>query len=70
MDLAKARIFLSYSWHDKRLALRLGEKLKFSGKDVWIDESEVRAGEVIAQKVNEALEWCNIFGPALVCQSQ
>lgn len=61
MDLAKARIFLSYSWHDKRLALRLGEKLKFSGKDVWIDESEVRAGEVIAQKVNEALEWCNIL---------
>jgi TIR domain len=48
--------FLSYNSNDKSSARRLGGQLKFVGADVWFDDWNIRAGDSIPGKVNEALE--------------
>jgi hypothetical protein len=47
--------FLSHNRRDKSTARRLGAQLKLVGADVWFDDWEVRAGDSIPGKVNEAL---------------
>ena len=49
-------IFLSHNAADKDLARRLGAQMRLSGADVWFDEWEIRAGDSIPGKVNDALE--------------
>src|SRR6476469_8701038 len=48
--------FLSHNREDKDIARRLGAQLKLAGADIWFDEWEIRAGESIPGKVNEALD--------------
>lgn len=48
--------FLSHNRDDKALARRLGAQLRLVGADVWFDEWEIRAGDSIPGKVNDALD--------------
>lgn len=48
--------FLSHNRADKQLARRLGAQLNLAGAYIWFDDWEVRAGDSIPGKVNEALE--------------
>lgn len=47
--------FLSHNHADKESARRLGAQLTLAGAYVWYDDWEVRAGDSIPGKVNEAL---------------
>ncbi len=47
--------FLSHNSHDKEVARRLGAQLRLAGANVWLDEWEVRAGDSLVGKVDEAL---------------
>jgi len=53
------KIFISHAWEDKPFVQQLEETLKAEGLDVWVDHSEVRGGDLISARVNDALEWCN-----------
>lgn len=47
--------FLSHNHADKELARQLGAQLTLVGAFVWFDDWEVRAGDSIPGKVNDAL---------------
>ena len=47
--------FLSHNRADKGIARSLGAQLQLAGASVWFDEWELRAGDSIPGKVNEAL---------------
>ena len=48
-------VFLSHNASDKPTALRLAAQLRLVGTDVWLDDWEVKPGDSIPGKVNEAL---------------
>ena len=48
-------VFLSHNRDDKDTARRLGGQMRLAGADVWFDEWEIRAGDSIPGKVNDAL---------------
>jgi TIR domain len=47
--------FLSYNSQDEDIARRLGAQLQLVGANVWFGEWEVRPGDSLPRKVNEAL---------------
>ncbi|HKP52644.1 MAG TPA: SUMF1/EgtB/PvdO family nonheme iron enzyme [Chloroflexia bacterium] len=50
------RIFLSHSSHDTEAVRHLAEDLKRVGLQVWLDDWEIRVGDIIPQKVQEGLD--------------
>ena len=48
-------IFICHASEDKAKARSLARSLKTLGADVWLDEWEIRVGDSIVQKINEAL---------------
>jgi hypothetical protein len=48
--------FLSHNSRDKDFARALGAQLSLVGVAVWFDEWEIRAGDSIPRKLNDALE--------------
>jgi TIR domain-containing protein len=48
-------VFLSHNHRDKTLVVPLATQLRLMGADVWLDDWEIRAGDSIPGKVNEAL---------------
>jgi hypothetical protein len=48
-------VFLSHSSKDKTQVRKLAEDLMQSGISVWFDEAEIKVGDSIPQKINEAL---------------
>jgi len=59
-------VFLSHNAKDKPRERRLAERLKQAGLRVWFDEWNVRAGDIIALKVDEGLEQSRVL---LLCMS-
>lgn len=57
----KPKTFISHSWEDKPLAMQLERELGSAKIDVWIDHSEIRGGDNLPKRINDALEWCNTF---------
>jgi TIR domain len=49
-------IFLSYSHRDRRFAERLKSELEARGLAVWLDRTEMRAGESIQGRIEHAIE--------------
>lgn len=49
-------VFLSHNQHDKPRVRELAERLREAGLRVWIDESMVKAGDIITLAVEEGLE--------------
>ena len=50
-----AHVFLSHNHRDKDVAAQLAAQLRLVGADVWLDDWEIRPGDSIVGKVNEAL---------------
>ncbi|MGH3406791.1 MAG: toll/interleukin-1 receptor domain-containing protein [Streptosporangiaceae bacterium] len=48
-------IFMSHNHLDKDVATPLAAQLRLSGTDVWLDDWEIRPGDSIVGKVNDAL---------------
>lgn len=57
----KPKTFISHAWEDKSLAMQLERELGSAKVDVWIDHSEIRGGDNLPKRINDALEWCNTF---------
>ncbi len=53
------KIFLSHSSVDKNSVRRLAADLRAHGIDVWLDEYEIRLGDVIVQKLQDGIEHCD-----------
>ncbi len=54
-------IFLSHSSGDKLQVRRLANDLMRAGISVWYDEAEIKVGDSIRQKINEALVYSSFF---------
>lgn len=54
-------IFISYSRTNKDFAIELVNALKKSGHAVWIDQSDIIAGEDWSEKINEAIRGAKAF---------
>ena len=52
----KYDVFLSHSGKDKPIVRELAQRLKDDGLHVWFDEWEIRPGDSIVSKVDQALE--------------
>jgi len=55
------KIFISYSWEDKKIAQRLRDELKANRAELWIDYSKIQAGDSLPRRISDALDWCNIL---------
>lgn len=53
------KVFISYSWNDKELAMKIASDLKRDGAEIWIDDARIAGGESFTARINEALEWCD-----------
>jgi hypothetical protein len=53
------KIFISYAREDISFVKQLEKKLKASDVDLWVDYCNVLPGDIITERVNEALEQCN-----------
>jgi len=49
------RLFICHASEDKPRARSVARSLRELGSDVWLDEWEIRVGDSIVQKINEAL---------------
>jgi hypothetical protein len=49
-------VFVSYASEDAAIAVKLAEKLRTSGLDVWIDETRLKIGDSISQEIGKALQ--------------
>jgi hypothetical protein len=49
------RLFVCHASEDKRVARKIAGSLKRLEADVWLDEWEIRVGDSIVQKINDAL---------------
>lgn len=49
-------VFVSYASEDAAIAVKLAEKLRTSGLDVWIDETRLKIGDSITQEIGKALQ--------------
>lgn len=49
-------VFLSHSWKDKPLAFRLEADLGGQGVAVWVDHAALRAGQVLVDELQDAIE--------------
>jgi ribosomal protein L7/L12 len=49
------KVFISYARKDSDFARRLGQDLRAAGIDIWLDQFDIRAGELWDQAVEKAL---------------
>jgi serine/threonine protein kinase len=54
----KPKAFISHASADKQIARRLALELARIGVDVWLDEWEIKVGESISRKIDDALDEC------------
>ncbi len=52
----KYDVFISHSEKDKSAARELAERLRKDGLHVWLDDWEIKPGDVILRKIQEGLE--------------
>lgn len=61
-------IFLSYSHIDKPFANRLATDLRQKGHYTWIDDSEIKVGDSLIEKIREGIDKADYLG-AIISQS-
>jgi hypothetical protein len=56
------KAFISYSHDDREMAFRIGESLRASGIDAWMDKWEILPGDSLIQKIfSEGLAGADVF---------
>lgn len=58
-------IFLSHNRKDKSFARQLGASLRRYGAKVWIDEAEIKVGESLIKKIEQAIKEMDYLGVIL-----
>jgi hypothetical protein len=55
-------IFMSHSSKDDDVALRIADELRQRGKQIWIDDYEIKPSkDLLPQQISDALQNCDIF---------
>ena len=62
-------VFLSHSSKDKPIAKRIATDLTQAGIDVWFDEWEIKVGDSISQKIQQALDAVDFVAVVLSSES-
>ena len=63
-ELSRA-VFLSYASQDADAARRIFEALQGAGIEVWLDQSELRGGDVWDQRIRQQIRDCALFVPII-----
>jgi TolB-like protein/tetratricopeptide (TPR) repeat protein len=63
-------VFLSYASQDAQAAQRIADALRVAGVEVWLDQNELRGGDVWDQKIRRRIRECAIFIPIISASSQ
>ena len=63
-ELSRA-VFLSYASQDADAARRICEALRGAGIEVWLDQSELRGGDVWDQRIRQQIRDCALFVPII-----
>jgi hypothetical protein len=58
-------IFISHNHKDKAFVRRLASALQENGVRVWIDEAEMKVGDVLTDKIQEAIDQMEYLGVVL-----
>jgi len=56
-----ARVFISYSRRNKRLAEKLAARLRAAGHYPWIDSADILVGQSIAENIQRAIDACEFI---------
>lgn len=70
MTESSRAVFLSYASQDSEPARRLCAALRAAGIEVWIDQSELRGGDVWDQKIRREIQDCALFIPIISHNTQ
>ena len=65
MAEASHAVFLSYASQDAGAAQKLAEALRAGGIEVFLDQSELRGGDVWDQKIRREIRDCALFIPVI-----
>lgn len=57
----RRQVFVSYAQADKDVARQVAETLRHAGLDVWIDAWELKAGDSIAQRIDESISSSDVL---------
>ena len=55
----RADVFLSYSSADAQWVCTLKDTLQSRGIRVWMDQNEIRPGDLFAEALNQGIESCS-----------
>ena len=58
-------VFLSYASQDAEAAARISHALRAAGIEVFLDQSELRGGDVWDQKIRREIRECALFVPLI-----
>ena len=56
-------VFVSYASQDAAAASRICDALRAGGIEVWLDQSELRGGDVWDQKIRREIHDCALSSP-------
>jgi TolB-like protein/Flp pilus assembly protein TadD len=62
-------VFLSYASQDADAANRISEALRAAGIEVWLDQSELRGGDVWDRQIRKQIHDCALFVPVISAHS-
>ena len=63
-------VFLSYASQDAQAAQRIAHALRAAGVEVWLDQSELRGGDIWDQRIRRQIRECAIFIPIISASTQ
>ena len=63
-------VFLSYASQDAEAAARICASLRAAGIEVWIDQSELRGGDVWDRHIRKQIHDCTMFIPIISANTQ
>jgi TolB-like protein len=63
-------VFLSYASEDAPAALQIAEALRAASIEVWLDQSELRGGDIWDQRIRREIHDCALFIPIVSQHTQ
>lgn len=68
--VAHRAVFLSYAREDTAAAQRIADALRSHGVEVWLDQSELRGGDVWDKAIRRQIKECALFIPIISGRTQ
>lgn len=54
-----AKVFISHSHNDRATAVVLAEVLHDNGVEIFLDQNDIEAGDVLPERLVQGIEWCD-----------